>query len=170
MNGSVENLPAHTFLEQSGIPFERAEFPVTTEKGAAAVARELGFRERQMVKTLVFETGAGECLLVMVGGDQSVVSGNLKKVAGSRDIHLADPGVVRRITGYTVGSIPPFSWQAPGFRSFLETSLMDEVQLGVGTGLWGHEILITPRDLATASQAQIVNLVDRTKPAFPAAS
>ena len=83
---------------------------------------------------------------------------------------MAGPEVVRRTTGYAVGSIPPFSWQAPGFRSFLEISLMDEVLLGVGTGQWGYEILIAPQDLATASRAQIVNLVDRTKPAIPATS
>ena len=37
---SLLNLPSYTFLEQLGIPFERAEFPPTIEKGAAAVARE----------------------------------------------------------------------------------------------------------------------------------
>jgi Cys-tRNA(Pro)/Cys-tRNA(Cys) deacylase len=163
----MKNLPAHTFLDQLGIPYEKAEFSTATEKGAAPVARELGFRERQMVKTLIFEMDTGECLLVMVGGDQTIVSGKLKKIAGSRDIHLAPPEVVRRTTGYVIGSIPPFSWQAPGFRSFLEISLMNEPLLGVGTGLWGHEILITPQDLTRASQARIVNLVDRTKPAFP---
>ena len=163
----MANLPAYTILDQLGIPYEKAEFPAAIEKGAASVARELGFRERQMIKTLIFEMDTGECLLVMVGGDQNIVSGKLKKIAGSRNIRLAAPEVVRRTTGYAVGSIPPFSWQAPGFRTFLEISLMDESLLGVGTGLWGHEILLTPQNLVRASQARVVNLVDRTKPAFP---
>ena len=162
----MPRLPAHDYLDHLGIPYETAEFPASIEKGAASVARNLGFRERQMVKTLIFAVESGECTLVMVGGDQSTVSGNLKKVVESRDIRMASPELVTQTTGYAIGSIPPFSWQTPGFRSFLDVSLMDEPILGVGTGMWGHEILITPQNLVAASQARIVNLVDRNNPAF----
>ena len=44
-------LPAHLYLDQHGLPYERRTFPAATEKGAANVARALGFRERQMVKS-----------------------------------------------------------------------------------------------------------------------
>jgi len=161
------HLPAHEYLDKLGISYERATFPASTEKGAAQVARVLGFRERQMVKTLIFETDRQERFLVMVGGDQNVVSGNLKKVAGSRNIQLASFEAVKTTTGYEIGSIPPFSWQPEGFRSFIDVSLMQEPVLGVGTGMWGNEILISPRDLVRASRAQIVNLVDKSKPALP---
>ena len=161
------HLPAHEYLDKLGISYERATFPASTEKGAAQVARVLGFRERQMVKTLIFETDRQERFLVMVGGDQNVVSGNLKKVAGSRNIQLASFEAVKTTTGYEIGSIPPFSWQPEGFRSFIDVSLMQEPVLGVGTGMWGNEILISPQDLVRASRAQIVNLVDKSKPALP---
>jgi Cys-tRNA(Pro)/Cys-tRNA(Cys) deacylase len=65
-----------------------------------------------------------------------------------------------------VGSIPPFSWQPEGFRTFLDLSLTKEPVLGVGTGTWGHEILITPENLIKASGAILLNLVDREKPIF----
>ena len=94
------------------------------------MARVLGYRERQMIKTLVFETKQGERVLVMVGGDQSAISGHLKKAIGSRDIRLARPEVVLATTGYEIGLIPLFHWQPPGFRSFLEASLLDEAILG----------------------------------------
>jgi Cys-tRNA(Pro)/Cys-tRNA(Cys) deacylase len=151
-------LPAHDYLDGLGIAYERREFAATTEKGAANVARALGFRERQMVKTLVFQAGDGERVLVMVGGDQSAVSGNLKRAIGSRDVRMAAPEAVIETTGYAIGSVPPFGWQPPGFRSFVDASLMDEPVLGVGTGQWGHEILITPAELVRASGAQVVNL------------
>lgn len=160
------HLPAHEYLDQLNIPYEMAEFPPGIEKGAVSVAQALGFRERQMIKTLIFEMDTGERLLVMVGGDQSIVSGNLKKAAGSRNIKMASAESVKDATGYAIGSIPPFSWQKPGFRSFLEESLMAESILGVGTGQWGHEILITPQNLARASGAVVLNLVDREKPVF----
>ena len=155
------NLPAHRFLDDLGISYQRESFPVSIEKGAASVARTLGYRERQMVKTLIFETGMQESVLVMLGGDQNAISGNLKRVLGSRDIRLASPGKVIQVTGYPIGSIPPFHWQPVEFRSFLEVTLMDEPLLGVGTGQWGEEILITPKNLVLASGAQVVNLTTR---------
>ena len=133
-------------------------FPPETEKGAANVAQALGYNESQMVKTLVFESGTGEQVLVMLGGDKNAVSGNLKRAIGSRDIKLAAPGKVIEVTGYAIGSIPPFHWQPPGFRTFIDACLMDEDVLGVGAGQWGQEIMIAPNDLAGVTGATVVNL------------
>ena len=160
------HLPAHEYLDKLDIPYAKADFPPEIEKGAASVAHALGYRERQMIKTLIFKLNTGERILVMVGGDQNIVSGNLKKAAGSRNIKMASFEAVKATTGYVVGSIPPFSWQPEGFRTFLDVSLMKEPLLGVGTGVWGHEILITPKNLVKASGAILVNLVDRELPAI----
>jgi Cys-tRNA(Pro)/Cys-tRNA(Cys) deacylase len=157
-------LPAHLYLDELGIPYEAKSFPASTEKGAANVAHALGFLERQAVKTLIFQVDTGERVLVMLGGDQNAVSGNLKKAIGSRNIQMATPEVVKETTGYVIGSIPPFSWQTEGFRSFLEASLMNEPTLGVGAGQWGAEIFITPQNLIRASKATAVNLTDRERP------
>jgi Cys-tRNA(Pro)/Cys-tRNA(Cys) deacylase len=77
---------------------------------------------------------------------------------------MAAPEAVKDTTGYVIGSIPPFSWQTEGFRSFLEASLVNESMLGVGAGEWGNEIFITPQNLIKASKAIVVNLTDREKP------
>ncbi|HEY9681269.1 MAG TPA: YbaK/EbsC family protein [Oculatellaceae cyanobacterium] len=154
-------LPAHTYLDQRNIPYEIRIFSDTTEKGAANVAKVLGFRERQMIKTLLFETDRGDHALVMVGADQNAVSGLLKKALGSRNISLARPEVVQQVTGYVIGSIPPFHWQPEGFCSLLDESLMSESILGVGAGKWGNEILIEPKHLVNASNAKVVNLTQK---------
>ena len=159
-------LPSHAYLDRIGVRYERRSFPAETEKGAASVARALGFREHQMVKTLVFESDRGERVLVMVGGDRGVVSGHLKRAVGSRDVRMAAPDAVRETTGYAVGSIPPFHWQPPCFRSFLDAALAAEPVLGVGAGRWGEEILIAPADLVRASGARVVNLTERERPTF----
>ena len=160
------HLPAHEYLEKLGIPYQKAEFPSAIEKGAASVAHALGYKERQMIKTLIYELDTTERILVMIGGDQNVVSGLLKKAAGSRNIRMASFEAVKETTGYVVGSIPPFSWQPAGFRTFLDDSLMKEPILGVGTGVWGHEILITPQNLVAASGIILVNLTDRARSAI----
>jgi len=132
------HIPAHDFLENINIPYTKAEFQPSIEKGAASVARALGYNERQMIKTPIFELDTSERILVMVGGDQNIISGKLKKAAGSRNIKMASFEAVKETTGYEIGSIPPFSWQPEGFRTFLDILLMKEPFLGVGTGVWGH--------------------------------
>ena len=159
-------LASHLYLENNQVPYKRKSFPPDTEKGASNVARVLGFPERQAVKTLIFQVDTGERVLVMLGGDQSAISANLKKAIGSRNIQMAAPEIVRETTGYNIGSIPPFSWQPDGFRTFLEASLENEPVLGVGAGQWGEEIFITPENLILASRAIVVNLTDREKPVY----
>jgi Cys-tRNA(Pro)/Cys-tRNA(Cys) deacylase len=157
-------LPSHLYLDQHGIEYEARSFSPETEKGAANVAKVLGFSERQAVKTLIFQVDTGERVLVMLGGDQNAVSGNLKKAIGSRNIQMAAPEVVKETTGFIIGSIPAFGWQPKGFRSFLEASLLNEPMLGTGAGQWGEEIMITPQNLIKASNAIVVNLTNREKP------
>ncbi|WP_394833083.1 YbaK/EbsC family protein [Pendulispora rubella] len=157
-------LPSHEFLDHQGIPYEPVTFPTSIEKGAASVARALGQPERRMVKTILFQTGSGSCVAVLLGGDQNAISGHLKKAVGSRDVRMAAPEIVLATTGYEIGSIPPFHWQPPGFATYVEASLLDEPVLGVGAGMWGHEILIQPTHLVQAARARIVNLTDRARP------
>ena len=164
-------LPAHEFLDRQNIAYEALTFPTTTEKGAANVANALGYNERQMVKTLIFETKQGERVLVKVGGNQSAVSGHLKKTIGSRNIKLAAPDVVKETSGYAIGSIPPFHWQPEGFRSFLEASLMEEPVLGInGEGrvtplMPGCQIVYTvkARDGSTVALDQVALSYDEQK-------
>src|SRR5690349_22757092 len=157
-------LPAHLHPAAHRIPYEAKSFSPETEKGAANVDHVLGFAERQAVKTLIFQVDSGERVLVMLGGDQNAISGNLKKAIGSRNIRMAEPDVVKETTGYVIGSIPAFGWQPAGFRSFFEASLRNEPILGTGAGQWGEEIMITPENLIRASNAIVVNLTDRDKP------
>ena len=154
-------LPPHMYLDERNIPYEARSFSPETEKGAANVAHALGFSERQAVKTLIFQADTGERVLVMLGGDQNAISGNLKKTIGSRNIQMASPDAVKEMTGYVIGSIPAFGWQPSGFRSFLEATLLDEPILGTGAGQWGEEIMITPQNLVKASTAIVVNLTER---------
>lgn len=159
-------LPSHAYLDQLHIPYSTANFPQATPKGAANVATVLGLSVHQAVKTLIFKSDFGERVLVMVGADQNVISGHLKKAVGSRNLQLASPEEVFDTTGYQIGSIPPFCWQPAGFRSFLDFDLTREDILAVGAGIWGNEILITPANLIHACQAIVVNLTDREKPIF----
>ncbi|MBD3280732.1 asparagine--tRNA ligase [Candidatus Dojkabacteria bacterium] len=155
-------LKSHKCLDDLKLNYRKIQFPASTEKGATNVARAIGgFSDRQMVKTLIFYVPESkQYALIMVGGDQSAASKNLKKIFKTKNVRMATPEEVKELTGYVVGSIPPFSWQGKDTVTLIETSLMNEKELGVGTGTWGQEIIISPENLVKASQAEIYNLVD----------
>jgi Cys-tRNA(Pro)/Cys-tRNA(Cys) deacylase len=160
-------LPSHEYLDRNHIPYETRSFPDTTEKGAANVAKILGLTESQVVKTLIFQTDKGDRALIMVAANQNAISGLLKKALGSRNISLAKPEVVVEVTGYVIGSIPPFHWQPEGFSTIVDAALMREPVLGVGAGVWGNEILIEPQRLVAASNAKVINLTEKEPPGEP---
>ncbi|MBK8821947.1 MAG: hypothetical protein IPN58_04865 [Anaerolineales bacterium] len=102
-------LPSHIHLDNLNIPYEARSFSPETEKGAANVAHALGFSERQAMKTLIFQVDTGERVLVMLGGDQNAVSGNLKKAIGSRNIQMAAPEVVKKQQDILSDPSPPLA-------------------------------------------------------------
>src|SRR5258706_11689834 len=114
--GNSMKLRSHLYLDKRSIEYEARSFSPETEKGAANVAKVLGFAERQAVKTLIFQVDTGERVLVMLGGDQNAISGNLKKAIGSRNIQMAAPEAVKETTGYIIGSIPRFGQQPQGIK------------------------------------------------------
>ena len=93
-------LATHIYLDEHNIPYQVCTFPVDTEKGAANVAHALGYQARQMVKTLILQTGEGEMAMVLIGGDQKAISGHLKKAIGSRNIRMASFEAIEEVTGY----------------------------------------------------------------------
>ena len=158
------HLPAHQYLDDRAVPYHKRSFPSTTPKGAASVAHALGYTAGQMVKTLIFQVDTGEKVLVMLPGDKNAVW-TFEKSAWLTQHSPGRTGDCQgHETGYDIGSIPPFHWQPPGFRVFIEAALMHEDILGVGAGVWGQEIMMTPIHLMQAAQAVVVNLTNPTLP------
>jgi hypothetical protein len=50
----------------------------------------------------------------------------------------------------------------------MDAALVHEDILGLGTGVWGQEIFMTPTHLVQASHAIVVNLTDAARPVLPA--
>ena len=130
----MNKLPSHLYLDEHNIAYEAKSFSPDTDKGAANVAHVLGFSERQAVKTLIFQVDTGERVLVMLGGDQNAISGNLKKAIGSRNIKMASkrrPDMSsarsRRLAGSHPGS-GPFSRRVSSANLSSEPALVNGVR------------------------------------------
>ena len=77
-----------------------------TARTAEEAATALGCSVGAIVKSLLFKAG-DKFLLCLVSGDRRCSLNKLKKILNEKDVSMANPDEVKRITGYTIGGVSP---------------------------------------------------------------
>lgn len=93
------------FLENRGI---QAKIIDTGEETASVVASSeiLGLSRKKIVKSIVFQSEVG-VIVALMRGDQRVNGNKLANAVGAKNVQLANPQTVRKMTGYNIGGVPP---------------------------------------------------------------
>ena len=77
-----------------------------TAKTAQDAATALGCNVGAIVKSLLFNSGEG-FVLCLVSGDKRCSLKKLKKILNEKNVSMAKPDDVKKITGYTIGGVSP---------------------------------------------------------------
>ena len=77
-----------------------------TARTAKDAATALGCNVGAIVKSLLFSTG-DSFVLCLVSGDQRCSLNKLKKIIDEKDVSMAKPDDVKKVTGYTIGGVSP---------------------------------------------------------------
>ena len=77
-----------------------------TARTAQDAATALGCNVGAIVKSLLFSTGEN-FVLCLVSGDKRCSLNKLKKILDEKDVSMANPDDVKKITGYTIGGVSP---------------------------------------------------------------
>jgi Cys-tRNA(Pro) deacylase len=77
-----------------------------TARTAQDAATALGCNVGAIVKSLLFSAGEG-FVLCLVSGDKRCSLNKLKKIIDKKDVSMAKPDDVKKITGYTIGGVSP---------------------------------------------------------------
>ena len=77
-----------------------------TARTAKDAATALGCNVGAIVKSLLFRTG-DNFVLCLVSGDKRCSLNKLKKILDEKDVSMAKPDDVKKITGYTIGGVSP---------------------------------------------------------------
>ena len=77
-----------------------------TARTAEEAASALGCSVGAIVKSLLFKTG-DKFVLCLVSGDKRCSLNKLKKILNEKNVSMANPEEVKRITGYTIGGVSP---------------------------------------------------------------
>ena len=96
----VEQILKKFNLKQSLIILE------TSARTANDAATALGCNVGAIVKSLLFKTGDKFCLC-LVSGDKRCSLNKLKKKLNEKDVSMANPEEVKKITGYSIGGVSP---------------------------------------------------------------
>ncbi len=147
------------FIAEHGIDAQIVPVEVETPTVPAAAAA-LGVQVAQIIKTLLFLVRDSNPVVVIVSGDTIVDRRALadRYGVGKKQVKLADPQTVARITGYPVGGVPPFGHvvTAPVFLD-KRIRLWDVVYGGGGDD---HTLLRVPTvELARITQGEWIDLL-----------
>ncbi len=77
-----------------------------TARTANDAATALGCKVGAIVKSLLFKAG-DSYVLCLVSGDKRCSLNKLKKILDEKDVSMANPEEVKKITGYTIGGVSP---------------------------------------------------------------
>ena len=92
-----------------------------TARTAEEAATALGCSVGAIVKSLLFKT-EDKFLLCLVSGDKRCSLNKLKKILNQKNVSMANPDDVKRITGYTIGGVSPVG-HLTKLKIFLDNNL-----------------------------------------------
>ena len=92
-----------------------------TARTANDAATALGCKVGAIVKSLLFKVGE-DFVLCLVSGDKRCSLNKLKKILSEKDVSMANPDDVKRVTGYTIGGVSPIG-HLTKLKIFLDNNL-----------------------------------------------
>ena len=152
--GSVD---LQQFIDRQGITAEIIPLSEHTATVADA-ARVLGVETDQIIKSLVFSCG-DETLLVITNGlarvDRKKLAGLLG--VGKNKVKFASAQSALAITGFVVGSMPPFGHRQR-LRTLVDASVMDQAAVFGGGGDINAMMRLSPTELTRVTAAAVTDL------------
>lgn len=154
---SMEKPRSAVELDQKGIEYKLVGHP-NSAHSAQDAARELGLKLGQIVKSLLAEGKNHPPVLLLVPGNRLIHFGKLGKLLGDKSIFLCSPDRTLETTGYPVGLVTPFGLKN-NLPIYLESSVFENQEVGISSGVLGFEIIMTVTNLQKATGAKLESFV-----------
>ncbi len=152
----VSETPATQWLKAQGVAYTEHPYDYVDHGGTAESAKQLGWDEHAVVKTLVMQDEKAEPLIILMHGDRQVSTKNLAREIGVKSVEPCKPEVAQRHSGYLVGGTSPFGTRK-AMRVFVEASVLDQPRILINGGRRGYLVGIEPSVLTGALGAWAVS-------------
>ncbi|MBN8489346.1 MAG: aminoacyl-tRNA deacylase [Burkholderiales bacterium] len=151
----VSETPATQWLKAQGIAYTEHPYDYVDHGGTAESAKQLGWDEHAVVKTLVMQDEQAEPLIILMHGDRQVSTKNLAREIGVKSVEPCKPEVAQRHSGYLVGGTSPFGTRK-AMRVFVEASVLALPRILINGGKRGYLVGIEPAVLSGPLGARAV--------------
>jgi Cys-tRNA(Pro) deacylase len=151
--------PASLALEKLQIPHRifRHEAPVTSFEQAAADRNQ---RPEQIVRSILFQVGPEEFMMVLVAGREQVDWKKLRQLVKRSRVRMATEEEVLEVTGYRIGTVSPFGLKNP-VRIVIDPSVLKEEEISIGSGIRNMAIIMKSADVRRAlPDSEVIALLD----------
>ena len=152
----ISETPATQMLRAAGVAFSEHPYDYVEHGGTAESARQLGWPEHAVIKTLVMQDEKAQPLIVLMHGDRQVSTKNLAREIGVKSVVPCTPDAAQRHSGYLVGGTSPFGLRK-ALPVWLEASVLELPRICINGGRRGFLVGITPAVLVSLVGARPVH-------------
>ena len=153
----VSETPATALLRRAGVAFTEHVYDYVEHGGTGESARQLGWDEHAVIKTLVMQNERADPLIILMHGDRQVSTKNLARAIGAKSVEPCKPEVAGRHSGYLVGGTSPFGFKRPGVPVYVEAGVLVLPRILINGGRRGYLLGMAPQVLVDLLGAQPVH-------------
>jgi prolyl-tRNA editing enzyme YbaK/EbsC (Cys-tRNA(Pro) deacylase) len=146
-----------TFMDQNDIPGEIV-FLTTPTPTVETAAQAVGTDPEHIVKSVLFSIEDQHVLAITSGLsliERRAIAGRYG--IGRKRVKLAPPEVVLAVTGYPIGTVPPFGHKNP-LAVLVDPRVLKMKEIYAGGGAQNALIRLTPGDILRITQADVLDL------------
>lgn len=157
MNQILTPADLQKFMENHEIPGEIIYMDVLTPTVEAA-AEAVGTLPSRIVKSVLFHIQDSHILAIATGThriDRRSIAVHFG--VGRKQVKLSSPETVQSITGYPVGTVPPFGHLTP-LSTLIDQDLLKMDVIYAGGGAHNALVRLNPQDILRVSNGHILDL------------
>ena len=148
-------------LDAAKIPYEAKEYQVDENDLSGSHAADLmGADHGSMFKTLVLKGEKTGYLVCCIPVDGEVNLKKAAKAAGDKKVEMLHMKDLLPVTGYVRGGCSPIGMKKR-FPTYIDESALAYEKIAVSAGMRGHQVVVSPRDLAAYVGAKFTDLQEK---------
>ena len=148
-------------LDAAKIPYEAKEYQVDENDLSGSHAADLmGADHGSMFKTLVLKGEKTGYLVCCIPVDGEVNLKKAAKAAGDKKVEMLHMKDLLSVTGYVRGGCSPIGMKKR-FPTYIDESALAYEKIAVSAGMRGHQVVVSPRDLAAYVGAKFTDLQEK---------
>ena len=155
----IKKTNAARILDNLGIDYEIKTYEVDeNDLSAVHVAESAGLDIETVFKTLVARGDKTGVIMAVIGGGEELNLKSLAKASGNKSVEMISLKELFPLTGYIRGGCSPLGAKK-NYPVFLDSKAMAHEKISVSAGQRGMQIFLSPKDLVTATNATVADLI-----------